>query len=186
MAIKDARSRIEKLEFQLRESERRRKRESDQTAGNTAQLLREAQDRMEVMKNELHDEKKESTQLRDLLTQAHKDLERLKQGSSGVSEDLIKKGRILEERERELQKLWQNQTDLEAKLRANNKYTDEIKKQLEISQEDCHKSKLQIDRIIKVSLMCLILSNSVLIILNHSFYPKINLCYEYSSIIPHE
>lgn len=129
------------------------------SAGNNALLLKEAQERVESSKRELIDEKKESTQLRDLLTQAHKDLERLKHGSTGVSEDLIRKQKLLDERDKELGKLWVEFNEVEAKLKANNKYADEMKKQMEVAQEDCRKHKSHAEKLNKVKKLFRIYSN---------------------------
>ncbi|XP_039274434.2 uncharacterized protein LOC120348387 [Styela clava] len=147
--IQDARSKIERLEYQLRESERKRKKESDEVSLNISNLLREAQERMDSLKNDLHEEKKESTHLRDLLTQAHKDLEILKHGSTGVTGDLQKKSKILEEKEKEFQKMWHSYTELESRYISNSKHTEDLKKQLELAHDTERRNKLHTEKMLK-------------------------------------
>ena len=67
--IQNARSNIEKLEFLLRDATRQRQRDVVQAADNTALLLKETQEKMELMKQDLTEERNQTMQYRDLLTQ---------------------------------------------------------------------------------------------------------------------
>ena len=67
--IQNARSSIEKLEFLLRDATRQRQRDVVQAADNTALLLKETQEKMELMKQDLTEERNQTMQYRDLLTQ---------------------------------------------------------------------------------------------------------------------
>ena len=69
VCLKEARASIEKLEFLLREATRQRQRDVVQAADNTALLLKETQDKMEQMKQDLIEERSQTVQYRDLLAQ---------------------------------------------------------------------------------------------------------------------
>ena len=104
LIIKDARSRIEKLEFHIRELDRRQQGDSSQFQGLLNQELakkeEEWNEKYAELDKQLHSEKKECQSARDLLINAQKDIERLKRGRS---EDSDKKDRELDSRQKELE-----------------------------------------------------------------------------------
>lgn len=67
--FKQAKVNTEKLEFLLRDTTRQRQRDVEQAADSTASLLKETQEKMEIMKQDLTDERNQSAKYRDLLTQ---------------------------------------------------------------------------------------------------------------------
>lgn len=120
-------------------------------AANLNRIMRETQERIESLKSDITEERKESNHLRDLLTQAHKDLEILKHGSTGMSGDLLKTNKILEERDREYQRLRKNYDEMEIRYLTSNKQTDALKHQLELAIESAGKNKQLSERHAKVS-----------------------------------
>lgn len=64
-----ARNALEKADYQIRELERQTQRQKDHVAENTAQLLKDSQEKMELLKHDLAEEKAENHRLRDTLTQ---------------------------------------------------------------------------------------------------------------------
>lgn len=112
--------------------------------------MRETQERIESLKSDITEERKESNHLRDLLTQAHKDLEILKHGSTGMSGDLLKTNKILEEREHEFQRLRKSYEEIEIRYLTSNKQLDALKHQLAIAIESSGKNKQIAERHAKV------------------------------------
>lgn len=150
----DAKSKISKLENTVQELERKLEREKNkqkevvQTAIVQDKFDKEDEWRRKLVAAEkaLNEEKLETQHMRDLLINAQKDIEKLRQK---VQEQLDSKTDEIQRRESELSKLRKEIFDLERTLRDKDKQTSERIKHLEGNNERLENELLEMQELLE-------------------------------------
>ncbi|KAK3097333.1 hypothetical protein FSP39_008767 [Pinctada imbricata] len=106
----------------------------------------EWKEKLKSMEKQLTEEKKESNNLRDLLINAQKDIEKLRQG---VAEQLQSKNEEIQKKNQELERLRQKVANLEQKNSESEKHFKEIIKDLERSNEKLEKELSQLQALLE-------------------------------------
>ncbi|CAK8696833.1 uncharacterized protein LOC143462885 [Clavelina lepadiformis] len=144
---KEAKNNFERLEYLLRDATRQRHKEVVQAADNTTQLLKQTQEKMELLKQDLSDERAQSTHFRELLSKAQEDLERSKQGTDGVSETLQQTNARLKEREAEVATLKKMHKFTEEKFLVTAKDLEDLKQRFGETEGKLAQSKYNFSKI---------------------------------------
>ena len=151
--IEDGRGRIGKLESKVAELERKLEREKNKqteiikevVAQETGDKEDEWRKKLVAAEKALNDEKQETQNLRDLLINAQKDIEKLRQK---VEEQLNSKTDEIQRREIELSHLRKQVTDLERSLQNKQLQANETIKNLERNNEKLEKECLEMQMLL--------------------------------------
>ncbi|XP_013416489.1 protein FAM184A [Lingula anatina] len=132
LLIKDAKSRIEAEENKVKEMEQKGAAEGEKFKSlleiEMRQRETELQKRIEQKDKQLSEEKRECQSLRDMLINAQKDIENLRQG---VTDDLNSKKDELILKEREIENLKRTVGNMERKMKEKERETEDIVAELE-------------------------------------------------------
>ncbi|XP_061172433.1 protein FAM184A-like isoform X2 [Saccostrea echinata] len=132
----------------LLEKERKAGRERVKSAVQQEASTKEEQwkEKVKALEQQLADEKNESQNLRDLLINAQKDIEKLRQG---VAEQLQSKNEEIHRKNQELERLRQKVANLEHTQSENEKHYKEIIRDLEKSNEKLERELAQLQALLE-------------------------------------
>lgn len=132
----------------LLENERKASRERVKSAIQQEASTKEEQwkEKVKLLEQQLSDEKNESQNLRDLLINAQKDIEKLRQG---VAEQLQSKNEEIHRKNQELERLRQKVANLEHTQSESEKHYKEIIRDLEKSNEKLERELAQLQALLE-------------------------------------
>lgn len=127
---------LDSVEFKVRELERHSKRQVNHVTDNRAQILHEAQERLEACKQDLLEEKMETGRLRDLLARAHKDSDRIKGAHAKLAEQMLDSSRKLEHCLEQLESYKRANRTAEERVKTVERFLSEARSQLLNREEE--------------------------------------------------
>ncbi|XP_056022553.1 myosin-11-like isoform X7 [Ostrea edulis] len=142
--IEEKRKELEKLLEKERKAGRERVKSAVQQEASTKE--EQWKEKVKALEQQLADEKNESQNLRDLLINAQKDIEKLRQG---VAEQLQSKNEEIHRKNQELERLRQKVANLEHTQSENEKHYKEIIRDLEKSNEKLERELAQLQALLE-------------------------------------